>query len=269
MIPTEHEFARRTKAALTSLWGSGGFPSSPVALSATDARLSSVVRVEGRLSGKVVVTCSRRLARQLARLLFPEAGLIPSDGHVHEAVREAALRVATELTRAFEPSQVVAASPATDSNRINMPRRPLLVFDLGGEPCCVLVDVATRSLRPTVHLSAVDFPPVVEHGRRFERVPVDLAVTVSADNRRLPMLHASDLSFAGIFVESETHLPRGTDCDVIVHRDSKEVHMAGRVARTTSRGFAVEFLDVGEESCGYLEAWVKGASTPRLSRAER
>lgn len=257
------EIERITKAVFRSMFGWGVRPINRGSPSTDTTRVGSSFQVSGRWTGEVSVMCSAALARRAAGILFVKHGHPPSDREMFDAVREIARRVGDDLTSPMVSGWGPDVSTVTTSGG-GVPRaiKPSLVFDCDGEPCWVLVDAVENGM-DAVQASGERRSHERARKRGFERVGVDLDVTVLAQDRRLTHTHARNLSMNGVFVECATMLPRGTDCDVVVHgRDKGGVHVSGRVARNATNGFAVEFLEVDLDSYGLLRDVVMANATP-------
>lgn len=247
-----------TKAVFESLFGWVAWPIHHSRPSMDAARIGSSVCVAGRLSGEVAVMCSVPLARKAAAILNPDTEGPSSDREMFDAVRQIASKVGFELTSAIHPSRVAEPHPASiGAGGMARTIKPSMVFECEGEPCWVLVDAVQTDIAVPDPLP-VNRAGAVGRCRSFERVGVDLNVTIHACGRPLGISHARDLSMNGVFVESENPLPSGTDCDIVVHRTGAEgVRVSGRVARNTTTGFAVEFLEVDLASYGQLRDAVR------------
>ena len=76
-------------------------------------------------------------------------------------------------------------------------------------------------------------------------------------------LQVIDLSAGGCFVRTTDVVPAGADVTVHATFAGTEVSLRGRVAHVQpGRGFAVEFVDLADETRQQLERFLPKASTP-------
>ena len=97
----------------------------------------------------------------------------------------------------------------------------------------------------------------MDNRRRRTRVNFRTRADVQAVGARLVDLETRDLSLKGVFVLGEHPLEPGQGCVVTIRlmdeaEEAPELHMEGKVVRTTGEGTAIDFVSMDPETYLHL-----------------
>ena len=114
----------------------------------------------------------------------------------------------------------------------------------------------------------------VDNEREFTRVAVKFFAELRAEERAPILGRSSDISFNGFFLECDSTVPVGTDCEVTIvlgsGSDKVYIQALGKVARIDPNGMAVQFTKIlDEHSAAHLHNLVMYNSSDQLNQIEK
>ena len=112
----------------------------------------------------------------------------------------------------------------------------------------------------------------VDNQRQFVRMDVKIVTELRSAGDVKIVGESSDISLDGLFLQCETTLPVGTDCEatLVLDRGSEKgsIKVLGKVTRITQTGMGVQFTEnLSEDSVGQLVAWWNPGKKERGERA--
>lgn len=92
--------------------------------------------------------------------------------------------------------------------------------------------------------------------REFSRIDINILAKVNAKGREIVSTGTHDISMKGLFVESKTDWPIGTECEIHLILEGRnppvDISVNGRVQRITEGGIALLFTEVSLEAYEHL-----------------
>jgi hypothetical protein len=107
-----------------------------------------------------------------------------------------------------------------------------------------------------------------EEQRKHPRVPLEILVQVRSDSiEQFRSMHAKNISVGGMFIESNTKKPVGSDVffQFTVKDGGTLIEGLGRVVHASDRGMGVEFVSVLEPSLSIIRTLVESRLRPAAS----
>jgi len=98
---------------------------------------------------------------------------------------------------------------------------------------------------------------VAHNVREFTRIPIHVMVEVKAGEVAIKTEKTIDLSMKGVSFLSDTVLPVGTDCTVLIllgnEKNGININVKGRVSWSSDSKMAIEFTKIDLDSYEYLQ----------------
>jgi len=109
--------------------------------------------------------------------------------------------------------------------------------------------------------------------REFSRVDIKIFAKVQAKGREVISAGTQDISMKGLFVEGVVNWPVGTECEIHLILEGRnlpvDITVKGRVQRVTGEGMALLFTEVNLEAYEHLHNLVMlNATDPEKAEQE-